>query len=94
MRAADHTQHPTGGGAASSSLPPSVAEVAALTRRLRALLDGLIEDTPSVRHAAVREQLALLDDAISRAHPDPAEQAVARVADHVGLGGHATGPAG
>jgi uncharacterized membrane protein len=65
-----------------------------VTRRLRALLDGLIEDTPSVRHAAVREQLALLDDAISRAHPDPAEQAVARVADHVGLGGHATGPAG
>jgi uncharacterized membrane protein len=63
------------------------------TRRLRALLVGLIEEAPSMRHAAVHAQLALLDDAVSRAHPDPAERAIARVADHVGLGGHATEPA-
>ncbi len=59
-----------------------------VARRMRALLEGLQGTVPPARAAAVREQLELLDAAVARAHPDPAERALATTADHMGLGGH------
>lgn len=60
-----------------------------VTRRLRALLDGLADGVPAPRRAAVAAQLALLAAAVERAHPDPAERAIAARPDRMGLGGHA-----
>jgi uncharacterized membrane protein len=62
-----------------------------VTRRMRALLIELLDNVPAPRRAALESQLALLDNAIERAHPDPAERAIAAAADHMGLGcGRAT----
>lgn len=56
-------------------------------RRMRALLTELAVAVPEQRRAAIDAQLALLDAALARAHPDPAERTVAAAADHMGLGG-------
>ena len=58
-----------------------------IPRRMRALLLGLIERTPDVRHAALEEQLARLDSAVLTAYPDPAARAHAEASDHLGIGG-------
>ncbi|WP_234323707.1 DUF2254 domain-containing protein [Streptomyces sp. NRRL F-2580] len=58
-------------------------------RRLRALLDDLLETLPDERLPAVRAELALLDEAVRRAFTDPARRAAARTADRQGLGGGA-----
>lgn len=58
-----------------------------VTRRLRALLEDLRDAVPPDRQPAVEAQLALLDAAVARAHPDPAERTLASTADHMGLGG-------
>ena len=58
-----------------------------VARRLRSLLDSLLERTSADRHAAVEEQLALLDSALLRAYEDPEERALAATPDHLGLGG-------
>ena len=54
---------------------------------MRALLEGLEPAVPAARATAVREQMALLDATVAAAFPDPAERALASVADHMGLGG-------
>ncbi|TXS43808.1 DUF2254 domain-containing protein [Streptomyces sp. OR43] len=56
-------------------------------RRLRALLDGLLDSLPPAHHPAVREQLELLDASVERAFLDPARRSVARMADSQGVGG-------
>lgn len=63
------------------------ADAHQVARRLRALLDGLLASAPTARRPAIEDQLALLDAAVERAYPDPAERALATVADHTGLGG-------
>lgn len=61
-----------------------------IARRMRALLAALLGNVPEPRRPALEAQLALLDAAIERAHPDPAERAIAAAADHMGLGGRAS----
>jgi uncharacterized membrane protein len=62
-----------------------------VTRRMRALLEELRAELPPARRPAIDAQLALLAAAVERAHPDPAERALAATADHMGLGGHVSG---
>lgn len=57
-----------------------------IPRRMRALLDNLLEHTPPARHPALRAQLARLDTAIEREYDDPVERAHARQADRLGIG--------
>jgi uncharacterized membrane protein len=60
-----------------------------VVRRLRALLDNLVQTLPEHRHPALHRQLALLDREIERRFAYPEEIALARVADTQGLGGPA-----
>ena len=64
-----------------------------VARRLRALLLSLESEVPEPRRGAVSAHFALLDAAVASAFSDPAERAVARVADHAGLGGRGRVPA-
>jgi uncharacterized membrane protein len=63
------------------------ADTPQVARRMRALLIGLERLAPAARTEAVAEQTALLDAALERSYPDPAERAVAAEPDHMGLGG-------
>lgn len=63
-----------------------------VTRRLRALLEGLGEAVPAPRRAAVEAKLALLDAGADRAFADPGDRASAAASDRQGLGAKATGP--
>ncbi|WP_308296877.1 DUF2254 domain-containing protein [Streptomyces sp. ISL-44] len=56
-------------------------------RRLRALLEDLLETQPPERLPAVRAELALLEEAVQRAFTDPARRASAQTADRQGIGG-------
>jgi uncharacterized membrane protein len=58
-----------------------------ICRRLRALLDGLLDALPESRHTAVRAEISLLEQAIEREFTDPSHRAIARQADHQGIGG-------
>jgi uncharacterized membrane protein len=57
-----------------------------IARRMRAMLDNLIQTLPANRHAALRGQLKLLDEAIDKCYLE-GDAALARVADSQGLGG-------
>ncbi|MFD8974839.1 DUF2254 domain-containing protein [Streptomyces sp. NPDC059593] len=56
-------------------------------RRLRAMLEGLLDTLPPSQHAAVRAELSLLQEAIEREFTDPARRAIAQQPDHQGIGG-------
>ncbi|MFC8760695.1 DUF2254 domain-containing protein [Streptomyces sp. NPDC057193] len=56
-------------------------------RRLRALLDGLLDALPPEQHPSVRAQSDLLRGAVEREFTDPARRAVAQQADLQGIGG-------
>ncbi|MDT9687327.1 DUF2254 domain-containing protein [Streptomyces sp. P9(2023)] len=58
-----------------------------ICRRLRALLDGLLDTLPPEQHAAVRAELGLLREAVERKFTDPARRYIAEQADHQGIGG-------
>ncbi|MEU7072711.1 DUF2254 domain-containing protein [Streptomyces narbonensis] len=58
-----------------------------ICRRLRAMLDGLLDALPPSQHASVHTQLRLLHEAVERAFTDPARRALAEQADHQGIGG-------
>jgi uncharacterized membrane protein len=60
-----------------------------VVRRLRAMIDNVLQNLPEQRWAAVREQSDLLDRAAERAFAFPEDLALARVADSQGLGGAA-----
>lgn len=56
-------------------------------RRLRAMLENLIQVLPAVRAPALREQLSLLDRSVHRGFPDREDQVRAETADYQGVGG-------
>ena len=65
-----------------------------IARRLGAMLQNLIRTLPGLRHAALREQLSLLDRVIESAYALPEERALARIPDAQGLGASSSsGPA-
>jgi uncharacterized membrane protein len=59
-----------------------------IVRRLRAMIENLMQTLPEHRHPALHQELSLLDREIARHFPYPEELALARVADSQGLGGH------
>ena len=59
-----------------------------IVRRLRAMIQNLLQSLPPHRHAALHQQLSLLDREIERNFTYPEELALARIADSQGLGGH------
>jgi uncharacterized membrane protein len=61
-----------------------------IPRRLRAMLENLVRTLPPHRHAALREQLDLLDRTLPDYYKLPEDLALARVADSQGLGGAST----
>jgi uncharacterized membrane protein len=58
-----------------------------VARRLRAMIENLVETLPEHRHAALSQQLTLLDREVERRFTYPEERALALVADSQGLGG-------
>jgi len=56
-------------------------------RRLRALLQNLVESLPDMREPMLVRELQLLDNSIKRTFPDIEDQTVAATADFQGLGG-------
>jgi uncharacterized membrane protein len=59
-----------------------------IVRRLRAMIENLIQTLPAHRHAALQQELDLLDREIARHFSYPEELQLARIADSQGLGGH------
>lgn len=57
-----------------------------VSRRIRALLNGLLQLAPPYRRPAVDNQIAMLDTAIAASHPDPDQRSIAATADPQGLG--------
>jgi uncharacterized membrane protein len=60
-----------------------------VTRRLRAVLDSLMQIAPRTRHDAVRKQIVMLEDGLEHAYANESERAHAATPDHIGLGGFA-----
>lgn len=58
-----------------------------IARRLRAMIENLVETLPQRRHPALSQQLALLDHEIDRSFIYPEDRLLAQVADSQGLGG-------
>jgi uncharacterized membrane protein len=58
-----------------------------VTRRLRAMLENLIQTLPPERAPLLREQLARLHSAAERCFADPEDRALAEVSDLQGVGG-------
>ena len=58
-----------------------------VVRRLRAMIDNLLQTLPEQRHAALREELELLNRAITRHFSFSEDLALARIPDSQGLGG-------
>ncbi|MFC9245905.1 DUF2254 domain-containing protein [Streptomyces sp. NPDC057136] len=58
-----------------------------ICRRLRAMLDGLLDALPPPQHTSVRSEMSLLQESVEREFTDPARRAIAQQADHQGIGG-------
>jgi len=58
-----------------------------ITRRMRSMLDNLMNTLPPHRHAELRKQLELLDRAIEGHYAFAEDRALARMPDPQGLGG-------
>jgi uncharacterized membrane protein len=63
-----------------------------IPRRLRAMLENLIMTLPQVRHAALQQELDLLDRAIQKIYVLPEDLALARIPDAQGMGGTTSYP--
>jgi uncharacterized membrane protein len=59
-----------------------------IIRRLRAMIENLVQTLPAYRHAALLQELSLLDREIERNFIYPEDAALAHIADAQGLGGH------
>jgi uncharacterized membrane protein len=59
-----------------------------IVRRLRAMIENLMQTLPDYRHTALLQELSLLDREIVRNFTYPEELALARIGDTQGLGGH------
>jgi uncharacterized membrane protein len=57
-----------------------------VARRLRMMLESLIELLPEMRKPVLRLELDRLDDAVERAFADPRDRDTARIADSQGIG--------
>jgi len=58
-----------------------------VVRRMRSMLENLVQTLPPHRHAELRQQLELLDRAIEGHYALPEDRALARIPDPQGLGG-------
>jgi len=58
-----------------------------VTRRLRAMIENLIELLPEERHHILHEQLRLLKGELKRNFPDAEDRKAAGLADYAGIGG-------
>lgn len=58
-----------------------------IARRLRAMIINLANTLPAVRHAALRQELDLLDQMLEKLYVLPDDLALARIPDSQGLGG-------
>jgi uncharacterized membrane protein len=58
-----------------------------IARRLRAMLEDLIQALPAVRTALLRQELALLHRSAERCFDEPEDRALAEVRDWQGVGG-------
>jgi uncharacterized membrane protein len=63
------------------------AENFQVSRRLRAMIDNLLQSLPERRLPALRRELDLLDRTLEKIHVFPEDLTLARVADTQGLGG-------
>jgi uncharacterized membrane protein len=59
-----------------------------IVRRLRAMIVNLMQTLPPHRHAALQQELRLLDQEIERHFSLPEDLALAQIPDSQGLGGH------
>ena len=59
-----------------------------IVRRLRAMIENLVQTLPARHHPALSEELGLLDRDIERHFTYPEDLMLARIADAQGLGGH------
>jgi uncharacterized membrane protein len=57
-----------------------------VVRRMRSIVDNLLEDLPEARHPPLRRQAELLDEVTDRTFGSEAERAAAREADAQGIG--------
>jgi uncharacterized membrane protein len=58
-----------------------------VARRLRAMLENLIQTLPEERASLLRQELSLLHRSAERFFPEPEDQALAAVSDFQGVGG-------
>lgn len=58
-----------------------------IVRRLRAMIENLVQTLPALRHPALQQELSLLDREIERNFTYPEDFALAHIADAQGLGG-------
>ncbi|MEU7006650.1 DUF2254 domain-containing protein [Streptomyces sp. NPDC046332] len=58
-----------------------------ICRRLRAMLDGLLDALPPPQHPAVRTLSSLLEESVEREFTDPARRSIAQQPDLQGIGG-------
>jgi len=58
-----------------------------IMRRMRSMLENLMQTLPLHRHAELRQQLALLDRTVDAHYEFPEDRALARLPDPQGLGG-------
>ncbi|HTO61492.1 MAG TPA: DUF2254 domain-containing protein [Bradyrhizobium sp.] len=63
------------------------AENFQIARRLRAMIETLLQTLPEYRHPALRGELELLDRALEKLYALPQDVALARIPDRQGLGG-------
>jgi uncharacterized membrane protein len=63
------------------------AENVQIARRLRAMIENLVQTLPDYRHAALRTELTLLDRSLEKLYILPEDLKRARVPDAQGLGG-------
>jgi uncharacterized membrane protein len=60
-----------------------------VARRMRAMIEAVLQDLPESRIPALRQELELLDRAVERLYPFQEDLACARIPDSQGLGGAA-----
>lgn len=65
-----------------------------IIRRMRAMLENLIQTLPEERASLLRQELDLFHRAAQRVFPDPEDQALADVSDPLGVGGRSGNPLG
>jgi uncharacterized membrane protein len=58
-----------------------------VARRLRAMLENLIQTLPEERAALLRQELSLLHRSAERCFPEPEDRALAKISDFQGVGG-------